>query len=126
MNDLPAFYVYEAKDGWMKTDKRLTQDLNRMAFGGIKCATNGYSFYPQWGKPDYLNETKIAWRITADGERVARWYWCEREHNRSHGNTCKLTEHGKCITQCLCRLQWDNAKQFWTLCEMKGRAENIN
>lgn len=123
MSIMPTYYIYETHDGWRKSDERLTKQLNQLAFNHKAMDTAGCSFYPQWPKPQYLSETKTAWRITADGEAVARYYWAERKHQKSHGN-CKMTEQGKCKFRKLATLRYDTQKGMWILTDQPDKLDD--
>lgn len=114
LNDVPIFYTYRDKNGWVKTDRALTHELNR-AFvirKDFKFKNCGYSFYPQWREPEDKTERKVAWRITSDNAVVARWEWCEVEHKKSH-KTCQLLGNGMCRRQKLLYLKYDKERKLW-------------
>lgn len=113
-SDIPLFYTYRDKDGWKRTDDALTRQINRafIIVGDLKFETAKYSFYPQWGKPNDLNELRVAWRITADGYKVARWEWKTCNHKSSHRD-CKPNGDGTCQRRVLIRLHYDQAKKLW-------------
>lgn len=114
LNDIPIFYTYRDKNGWVKTDEALTRELNRAFIirRDGKFNNCGFSFYPQWRKPENKDERKVAWRITSDNYVVARWEWCEVEHKKSH-KTCQLLENGMCRRQRLIRLRYDDNVKLW-------------
>lgn len=101
-SDNPTFYVYEDKDGWHKTDKALTDQLNSPTFNDASILA-GRSFYPQWPEPEYKSQTRYAWRITPDGTKVVR--------NR------EITTEGKrrATVHIPLYLRWDADKKFWVL-----------
>ena len=101
-SDNPTFYVYEDKDGWHKTDKRFTDQLNSPTFNDASILA-GRSFYPQWPEPEFKSQLRYAWRITPDGTKVVR--------NR------EITTEGKrrATIHIPLYLRWDDAKKFWVL-----------
>ena len=127
MNDdkasaLPIFYMYEDKDGWHKTDSDLTHEIWKHLALGTPLDTAGRSFYPQYEPPRFKSETKQATRVTSDGNEVARWFWCIRDHNRKHSRCIMLASGKKCGVKRLARLRWDEKTKLWVLAEMPGKA----
>ena len=100
-SDNPTFYVYETKDGWAKTDAKLTAQLNSPTFNDTSILA-GRSFYPQWPEPEFKSQTRVAWRITPDGIKVVR--------NR-------LIDGEKRPKRVALMLRWDGDKKFWVLNE---------
>lgn len=122
-SDWPTFFLYQDTGGkWFKSDERLTLELNRHAFMGKPFETNGRAFYPQWAEPDFKSETRVAWRINADGDREARWCWQVVAHKKSHGK-CKPLGNGKCAVKVLLKLQWDIKKKLWILADNPDAAD---
>lgn len=123
----PAFYIYQKDDkSWHRTDKSVTKDLNDSVYthAPIKDYLRGYSYYPQWGEPKYPR-SETAWRITKDGEQVARWYWRVDNHDSSHARGCKMLDTSKCGRKVICKLIYDKNKDFWVLADMPCRATDI-
>ena len=114
-NDIPDYYLYKDGDRWMKTSKATTREINDWIFRrkGI-FNTQGHSFYPQWDAPDFLTTRRVAWRITEDGERVARWGWAIRDHDKNH-RSCRPLGNGECAVQVLRTLGYDPKVHMWTL-----------
>jgi len=122
---LPTYYVYEDSETWRKTNKDLTEQLNKIYCGFLpKQSLGNYCFYPQWDKPNNTNETKPAWRILPDGSCVQRWYWCARDHKNKHAD-CKMIGNGRCATKVTCRLVWSDKNKVWVLADMPDKT-NIN
>lgn len=114
LNDMPIFYTYQDKEGWKRTDASTTKEINRafiMRKDG-KFDTCKFSFYPQWRAPNDANERKVAWRITAEGQQVARWNWCECEHKTSH-RQCEPIGNGMCKVRKLLMLRYDPNVKMW-------------
>ena len=126
INDMPIYYTYQGKDGWKKTDKKLTDDLNRsFVMGSHKMSDKdlcGYSFYPQFREPSKDNpddieadgtfKKKVAWRITAEGVVVARNHWVECQHLSWH-RYCKKIDDNRCQRLALLYLEWDKNLKMW-------------
>lgn len=112
-NDWPTFYIYEDSDGWHRTDKRLTEEINGCVFLRHKFDPAGRRFYPQWPEPKNKSEARVAWVLNENGYRAARWRWIERDHKKTHAN-CEPTIQGKCRSRVLVRLSYDSAKRLWT------------
>lgn len=123
-SDLPIFYLYRGEDGKMhKTSKELTGDLNRISVKKDLIITREY--YPQWPEPDYKSQTRPAWKITPDGERVVRWYRRRCQHSRTHGNgTCKLINDKECARTCAIYLQWDEKSHLWVQTPLIDKLED--
>lgn len=119
---LPIFYMYEDKDGWHKTDDDLTHEIWKHLALGTPLDTAGRSFYPQYEPPRFKSETKQATRVNSDGNEVARWFWCIRDHNRKHSRCIMLQPGKKCGVKRLARLRWDEKTKLWVLAEMPGKA----
>lgn len=120
-NDIPNFYIYEHNGKWMRTSEATTREINDWQFrrkGTFDTA--GHSFYPQWTEPDFKTEQKIAWRITKDGDRVARWSWVVHSHDKSH-RFCKPLKDGNCAHKVLRKLSWDPKVRLWTLDKLDGQ-----
>lgn len=113
INDIPTCYLYQSADGWHRSDAELTKEINRHIFYGRKFDPAGRTFYPQWPEPTDKSTTKVAWILTPDGERAARWEWVERDHKKTHAH-CELTKQGRCRSKMLIRLSYDSAKKLWT------------
>lgn len=122
VHQMPIYYVYQDKDGWRRTDARFTEDLNKsfvmrrykMPVGELQ----GYSFYPQFREPN-ADEVRSglripAWRITKDGEIVARWEFVECEHKSWHRDCVRVSD-SVCKRRCLLNLVWDSKRKVWIL-----------
>lgn len=112
--DDPTFYLYEDNDGWKKTDDALTKEINHSLRIGKPVETAGRSLYPQWAKPQNPHKTVIAWRITAEGYRVVRYFWRTQEHSKDCGR-CKMVDDTTCAHQVPYMLKYDPNTAFWTL-----------
>lgn len=120
IHQMPIYYVFQDKDGWRKTDERFTEDLNksfvmrkyRIPIGELQ----GFSFYPQFREPskeEIQEGIQIpAWRITADGEIVARWDFVECEHKSWHRDCLRVSDT-ICKRRCLLNLCWDSKRKVW-------------
>lgn len=120
MSDIPIFYIYEDKGKWLRTDKALTAKLNSPTFNDTKILA-GHSFYPQWPEPQFKSETRVAWRITTEGDKVVRFRKATRQHRREHGH-CEMVGKSECAYTQPLMLRWDGGKKFWVLQEQN----NIN
>ena len=120
--DLPLYFLYEDKNGWRKTNATLTKEiLDHIRYGKpFDCA--GRSFFPQYEKPKWLSETKVAWKVNADGVEVARWFWKVRHHEKKHGTRCRMVDGKRCGVKVLHRLRWDDKKKIWVLVEVADQA----
>lgn len=121
-NDIPDYYLYKDGDQWMKTSKETTREINDWLFRRTGTFdTAGRAFYPQWNEPDYKTETRVAWRITEDGHRVARWSWVIRDHDKNH-RQCQPLGNGTCGIKVLRMTSWDAQKRMWTLLPLENAA----
>lgn len=109
----PTYYVYEDRDGWKKTDERLTKDINQHIFFGRQFDTAGRSFYPQWPEPANKTEKRQAWLIDANGEMRARCYTKEVDHTKHHYG-CEQLGQGRCRIAVPLKLSYDIQKKLWT------------
>lgn len=123
---MPIKYMYETKDGWCETDELLTKQLNNSFVIGTHKMTKeqlaGKSFYPQFREPSKevdidMNEdgsfkTIPAWRITPDGDVVARTRLVECEHKSWHRD-CYRSGDGMCKRAILVHLRWDEKRKMW-------------
>lgn len=108
----PSFYLFEDKDGWHKSNEALTKDINYHIFCGRPFDCAGKTFFPQWPEPELKSQTRQAWRLDADGEIKARWYWKEIDHQRWH-HKCELTDKGRCRIQKPLKMRWDGDRKLW-------------
>lgn len=108
----PTFYLFEDSDGWHKSNENLTKDINFHIFCGRPFDCAGKTFFPQWPEPEFKSKIMQAWRLDADGDIKARWYWKEVDHKKSHSK-CELTSAGKCRIQVPLKMRWDDTKKFW-------------
>lgn len=121
-NDIPDYYVYKDGDQWMKTSKATTREINDWLFRRTGTFnTQGRSFYPQWNAPDFMTTRRVAWRITEDGQRVARWSWVIADHDKNHRD-CRPLGNGECARQALRTLGYDPKVRMWTLDELPNIA----
>ena len=104
MTDNPSFYIYEDAGTWRKTDKSLTDKLNSPTFNDPSLLT-GHSFYPQWPEPEFKSQTRYAWRITPDGDKVVRTREIETGDKR------------RPVARVPLYLRWDAVKRFWVVVE---------
>lgn len=113
-SDEPIFYMYEDKDGWKKTDKHTTEEINRSIRSGIPFDTAGRVLFPQWAKPKNPRKTVVAWLVTKEGYRAVRYFWRIQEHSRACGR-CKMVDDTTCAHQVPYTLKYDPNTAFWTL-----------
>lgn len=122
VHQMPVSYMFETKDGWAKTDERFTDDLNKsFVMRRYKMPIEeleGHSFYPQFRAP---NDEEIrdgiripAWRITKDGEVVARWEYVECEHKNWHRDCVRVSD-SVCKRRILLNLKYDSKLKVWIL-----------
>lgn len=124
-NDVPAYYIFEDRGKWTRTDKHLTKEINNHVFRRADFDTVGHSFYPQWSKPDDPNEERTAWMVDAGGFQVARTGNVIRDHNRTH-RFCKQIGGGECIIQVIRKVRWDDKVKLWTLVPLENEAIGAN
>ena len=120
VHQMPVSYMFETKDGWAKTDERFTDDLNKsFVMRRYKMPIEeleGHSFYPQFRAPNKdESELRIpAWRITKDGEIVARWEYVECEHKSWHRDCVRISD-AVCKRRILLNLKYDAKLKVWIL-----------
>lgn len=101
-SDNPTFYIYEDAGTWRKTDKALTDKLNSPTFNDPSILA-GHSFYPQWPEPEFKSQTRYAWRITPDGDKVVRVREITTDSKKRP--TARIPLY----------LRWDADKHFWVV-----------
>ena len=117
-HQMPIYYLFQDKDGWHKTDARLTDDLNKSfvmrRYTMSETELHGFSFYPQFREPnkDEANLRIPAWRITGDGYTVARFRDVECEHKSWHRD-CRVIANGICMRHKLIELEYLTEKKMW-------------
>lgn len=119
---MPVKYMFETKDGWCETDSLLTKQLNNSFVIGTRKMTKeqlaGKSFYPQFRAPsdeEIRDGIRIpAWRITKDGEIVARWEYVECEHKSWHRDCVRVSD-AVCKRRILLNLKYDAKLKVWIL-----------
>lgn len=122
VHQMPVSYMFETKNGWAKTDARFTEDLNKsFVMRRYKMPVEeleGHSFYPQFRAPsdeEIRDGIKIpAWRITKDGEIVARWEYVECEHKSWHRDCVRVSD-AVCKRRILLNLKYDAKLKVWIL-----------
>lgn len=117
----PSHYIYEDGEGWHKTSPKVTNEINKAIAEHRPASTAGRTLYPQWPAPKY-SERITAWRINPEGYQVARWYWKIDDHEKSHGNNCRILDGGKCARKTIAKLKYNAEVKSWTLAEMPGKA----
>lgn len=123
--DLPAFYLFKGDDGKMRRTKPdMTEALNRINIRK-KPLELTRDYYPQWPEPNFKSQTRPAWKITADGVRVVRWYKRRCQHNRTHGGgTCRMIDDKECARTCAISLQWDAKTSLWVQAQLIDKLED--
>ena len=111
---LPKFYIFKDADGFHSTDQSTTDTLNKSVINGVPVATEGKSFYPQWGKPENPDMTVVAWMINSDGYKVVRYFWRIQSHSKACGR-CKMVNDTDCAHEVPYELKYDPQTKFWQL-----------
>lgn len=123
--DLPIYYLFKGDDQkWHRTKKEMTDALNRITIRKQPLVITT-AYYPQWREPDFKSQTRPAWYITADGDRVVRWYRRRCQHNKTHGNgSCKMINDKECARTCAIYLQWDAKSSLWVQAPLIDKLED--
>ena len=121
----PTFYLYENQDGWQRTSDDLTAEINNHIFGTRDFNCAGRSFYPQWGKPKFKSQTRLAWRLDDEDGVVVRWRWIERTHKAGHRG-CKILSGKQCAFRQAAMLRWDDSSNYWVMVQPPNEASETD